>query len=45
MIEQFYSDIPDDIMKKLKNIYRIDFEMFGYDKDNLWSLHLENGAK
>ncbi len=35
LIEKFYSDIPEDIMDKLKKIYRIDFEMFGYDVDNV----------
>ena len=32
LVESYYKAIPNDIMDKIRNLYAVDFEMFGYDK-------------
>ena len=32
LVESYYKDIPVYVMDKIRDVYRIDFEMFGYDK-------------
>ena len=32
LVESYYKDVPGHVMDKIRDVYGIDFEMFGYDK-------------
>ena len=32
LVESYYKDVSSDVMDKIRDVYGIDFEMFGYDK-------------
>ena len=32
-ITSYYSSIDDEMLEKLKKVYQIDFDLFGYEKD------------
>ena len=32
LVESYYKDIPGHVMDNIRDVYGIDFEMFGYDK-------------
>ena len=32
LIEKYYRDIPTRLIEQVREVYAIDFEMFGYDK-------------
>ena len=32
LLHRYYSDVSKDILDKIREIYRLDFELFGYDK-------------
>ena len=32
LVESYYKDIPKHIIDQIRDLYSIDFEMFGYDK-------------